>query len=100
MKKVHHIVLVKFALEKAHLSDRLLADLEALRPNIPGFLTLTGGAEVSQEGLNNGYTHGLVMTFTDATTRDHYLTHPDHEKVKQWLLPEIEGILVFDFEGE
>ena len=41
----------------------------------------------SPEGLDQGYTHGFVMTFADATARDSYLKHPDHEKFKAAALP-------------
>jgi hypothetical protein len=78
----------------------LAAALDALRRSLPGFLSCTGGPYSSPEGLNQGYTHGFVMTFVDAASRDHYLTHPDHEKLKRAFLPDLEGVVAFDFEGE
>jgi hypothetical protein len=57
------------------------------------------GVNSSPEGLNQGFTHGFVMAFDDATARDEYLVHPDHEKVKERFLPLVENVLVFDFEG-
>ena len=65
---------------------------------IPGIEDYVSGANCSPEGLNQGYTHGLVMTFTDAAARDAYLPHPDHERVKQAVLPHVESVVVFDFE--
>jgi hypothetical protein len=38
------------------------------------------------------------MTFVDHNARDNYLTHPQHEKVKQAILPWIDGVVAFDFE--
>jgi hypothetical protein len=98
MKKVHHIVLVNFAPQKAGRMAELMADLEKLRKILPGFLSLCGGPYASPEGLNQGFTHGLLMTFADAATRDRYLSHPDHEKIKQSYLPDLEGVVAFDFE--
>jgi hypothetical protein len=98
MKKVYHLVLVKFPAAKAHRMAELKAALENLRKVLPGFLSCSGGPYSSPEGLNQGYTHGFVMTFADVETRDRYLTHPDHEKIKQAFLPDLEGVVAFDFE--
>ena len=100
MKKVHHIVLVKINPSKAQRAGELLTALENLRKLMPGFLTLSGGPYSSPEGLNQGYTHGFLMTFANASARDHYLTHPEHEKVKEAFLPDLEGVVAFDFEAE
>src|SRR6266513_3170008 len=93
MKKIYHLVLVKFAPSKAHRMADLTVALENLRKLLPGFLSCTGGPYSSPEGLNQGYTHGFVMTFPDAATRDRYLTHPDHDKIKQAFLPDLEGVV-------
>ena len=98
MKKVHHMVLVKFPSAKFHRAGELLAALDTLRKQLPGFLVLCGGPYSSSEGLNQGYTHGYLMTFADSATRDRYLAHPEHEKIKQAFLPDLEGVVAFDFE--
>jgi len=100
MKKIQHIVLVKFPAAKAHRGAELLAALEALRSELPGFLGVCGGPYSSPEGLNQGFTHGYVLTFVDAPTRDRYLVHPDHDKLKAAFLPDVEGVVAFDFEME
>ncbi|HZZ78500.1 MAG TPA: Dabb family protein [Gemmataceae bacterium] len=99
MKKIYHLVLVKFPAAKAHRMSELAGALDALRALVPGFLSCTGGAYSSPEGANQGYTHGFVMTFADCKARDTYLSHPEHEKVKQAFLPDLEGVIAFDFEG-
>jgi hypothetical protein len=96
---MYHLVLVKFAPAKAHRMGDLAAALETLRKRLPGFLSCTGGPYSSPEGLNQGYTHGFVMTFADAAARDHYLTHPEHEQLKAAFLPDLEAVVAFDFEG-
>ena len=100
MRKMVHVVLLKFPASKEHRAAEFFAALEALRAKMPKFLSLTGGPYSSQEGLNQGYTHGCVMTFKDAAARDDYLTLPDHEQVKQDFLPDLDGVIAFDFEGE
>lgn len=96
--KVHHIVLAKFPQAKAHRGQELLLALDQLRQQMNGFLDVCGGPYASPEGLNAGFTHGYLMTFSDAETRNHYLTHPEHEKIKQAFLPDVEGVIAFDFE--
>ena len=100
MKKIYHIVLLKIAPPKVHRIASLIAALDGLRKILPGYLTCTGGPYSSPEGMNQGYTHGLVMTFADAAARDQYLSHPEHEKIKQAFLPDVEGVVAFDFEGD
>ena len=97
---MYHIVLVKFALHKAQRMADLVVALENLRQRLSGFLSCTGGPYSSPEGLNQGYTHGLVMTFTDAAARDLYLKHPEHVEIKQSFLPDLEAVVAFDFEGD
>jgi hypothetical protein len=97
--KMHHIVLLKFAPHKGDRAAELVVALDGLRKRLPGFLSLSGGPYSSPEGMNQGFTHGLLMTFADAAARDHYLFHPDHEKVKQAFLPDVEGVVAFDFEA-
>lgn len=99
MRKMYHVVLLKFPAGKSHLAAEVFAALDGLRAKLPGFLSCTGGPYSSPEGLNQGYTHGCVMTFADAAARDFYLTHPEHELVKQKFLPDLEAVVAFDFEG-
>ena len=80
--------------------SELTVALERLRKVVPGFIYLSGGPYSSPEGLNQGYTHGFLMTFASAAARDVYLSHPDHEKVKQTFLPDLAGVVAFDFEAE
>ncbi len=99
MTKIKHIVLLKF--KKAtppSKVEEIFRALENLKHVIPGVLDFAGGPYSSQEGLNQGYTHGFVMTFESAAARDAYLPHPKHEKVKNAILPLVDGVVAFDFE--
>jgi hypothetical protein len=100
MKKIQHIVLLKFAPNKAYRMTDLMIALAELRRQMPGFLALSGGPYSSPEGLNQGFTHGVLMTFSDAGVRNQYLSHPDHETVKLSFLPDLEGVIAFDFEAD
>jgi hypothetical protein len=100
MPKIQHMVLLKFKPEVtpekiSHLFG-LLGELQQL---IPGITYYSGGCYSSDEGLNQGYTHGFLMTFESIATRDAYLPHPEHERVKAELLLYIDSVIAFDFES-
>jgi hypothetical protein len=101
---IHHLVLLK--LKKGTTAQRVaevFAELAGLQGKIPGLLSFAGGPYSSPEGLHRGFTHGFVMTFRDARARDAYLPHPEHETVKESILPLLEGgldgVVAFDFES-
>ena len=99
MPKVKHIALFKFKEGTAQESmDQVLDQVLELSESIDGIEDYVGGTNNSPEGLNQGLTHGFVMTFKDAAARDAYLTHPDHERFKTGVLPSIDSVTVFDFE--
>lgn len=99
MAKVKHIALFKFkeGTAQEHI-DNVLDQLLELSESMDGIEDYVGGTNNSPEGLNQGLTHGFVMTFSDPAARDAYLAHPDHERFKTGVLPSIESVLVFDFE--
>lgn len=105
MPQVKHAVLMKFKVATPPQKIREIFDvLAGLRRRIPGLLDFSGGPYSSAESLNQGFTHGFVMTFADAASRDGYIPHPEHDKVKQLILPEldggIKGIVAFDWEHQ
>lgn len=99
MAKVKHIALLKFKQETAPQQiDELFEALLEVSENVEGVDDYTSGPNSSPENLNQGYSHGFVMTFHDAAARDAYLTHPEHEAFKQKFLPLVESVIVFDFD--
>ena len=99
MAAIKHIVLLKF---KPTTAETLIEDsfqnLAGLTQLIPGIVEFMGGPYSSQEGLNQGYTHGFVMTFSSAEARDVYLPHPEHERIKSMISPLVDSVVAFDFE--
>lgn len=99
MSEIKHMVILKFKPETPQATiDDLFRQLAGLQNKIDGIVDFSGGIYSSQEGLNEGYTHGFSMTFTDASARDTYLPHPDHEIVKGNIIPHIDGVIAFDYE--
>jgi hypothetical protein len=100
MPQIQHMVLLKFKPEVTpeKIKD-LFEQLAQLQQLIPGITYFSGGEYSSNEGLNQGYTHGFLMTFESVEARDAYLPHPEHERVKSALLEWIDSVLAFDFEA-
>jgi N-dimethylarginine dimethylaminohydrolase len=98
-RKVQHVVLVKFKPGTPTVTiAESFAALRQLPQLIPGLEQFSGGPNCSSEGLSKGLTHGFVMTFRDAAARDAYLPHPEHERVKQLVLPHVQEVIVVDYE--
>ena len=77
--------------------DQCFSTMEGMVGKIPGLLDFHYGPYDSPEGFNDGYTHGFIMTFESPEARDEYLPHPVHEEVKDFVIPNLERVVVFDF---
>ena len=96
---VLHVVLIK---PKADVDEAAIGELanvlSALPTKIPGIVDYAWGANVNPEGLDQGYSHGFVMTFESMDARDAYFPHPDHTAVHPLIDTIAESVLVFDIE--
>src|SRR6266545_6596674 len=99
MSKIKHVALLKF---KGGTTEEQIQktfdELMDLSESVPGIEDYVAGPNNSPEGLNKGFTHGFVMTFTDTAARDAYLPHPEHEKLRASVMPLVDDVLIFDFE--
>lgn len=77
--------------------DECFTAMKGMIGKIPGFLDMEYGPYDSSEGLNDGYTHGFIMTFESPKAREAYLPHPVHEDIKGLVIPRLERVVVFDF---
>lgn len=98
MPQVKHYGVFQF---KAEIDDagieRCFQSMKGMVGAIPGLLDFAYGPYDSAEGLNDGFTHGFIMTFDSPESRDAYLPHPIHEEVKEIVVPCLERVIVFDF---
>jgi hypothetical protein len=76
--------------------ERLREEIEALPGKIDGIVSVSWGANVSPEGIGQGYEQGFVMVFADEAARDAYLPHPAHQAVIPPILALSERTLVYD----
>src|SRR5262245_26907637 len=99
MPKVQHMVVVKFKPDIAEKAiTNLMDELRRFWSKTPGITYYAAGPYSSPERLNQGYTHGFLVTFDNPAARDAYLRDPEHEKVVTRVLPMLDGLLAFDFE--
>ena len=98
MSDVKHYGVFQFKPEVS--DDQIKACFESMQAmvgKIPGLLNMIHGPYDSDEGLNDGFTHGFIMTFASPEARNAYLPHPVHEAVKEIVVPCLERVIVFDF---
>jgi hypothetical protein len=79
--------------------DECFAQLRGMVGKIPGLLGIEHGPYESDEGLNDGFSHGFIMSFDSAASRDAYLPHEEHERVRDLVVPCLERVVVFDFDA-
>jgi hypothetical protein len=97
MGKMQHMVVLQFKPGEDGQWQPLYTALERLGKKL-GVVHCGGGPYQSSEGANQSFTHGFLMTFANAAARDQYLTHPEHEQIKQQYLPFVANVVAFDFE--
>ena len=97
-----HIVLVRVKREVSQdLINEVFTSIGDLQDKISGILDFKWGQYEGSEGLNDGLNYGFTTDFEDKKSYDHYLPHPEHEKVKDKLLAILDSgaksVIVFDF---
>ncbi|MFT3702619.1 MAG: Dabb family protein [Agriterribacter sp.] len=76
--------------------EQCFSTMKDMVGKIDGLLDMEHGTYNGDEGLNDDFTHGFVMTFDSPESRDKYLPHPIHEKAKEYVVPKLERVIVFD----
>jgi hypothetical protein len=94
---VEHIVLFRWTEEASQEAiDGAVAELRRLKGKIAGIVDLSCGPNFSDRA--KGYTHGLVVRFTDRAALEAYGTHPEHQRVVQnFINPIRDDILALDY---
>ena len=79
---IEHIILFRWTEEASQEAiDSAVAELRRLKGKIAGIVDLSCGANFSERA--KGYTHGLVVRFTDRAALEAYGPHPEHQRVLQ-----------------
>ena len=95
---IEHIVLFRWTdAASAEAKETVMAELRKLKGKIPGIVELSCGTNFSDR--SQGYTHGLVVRFTDRAALQAYGPHPEHQRVVQTFINPIRAdILALDYE--
>ena len=101
MPEVKHFGVFQFKAEiTPERVETCFREMHDMVGKIPGLLDMIYGPYDSGEGLNDGFTHGFIMSFESPEARDDYLPNPVHERVKDIVVPCLERVIVFDFNVE
>ncbi|MCW7547639.1 Dabb family protein [Photorhabdus sp. APURE] len=96
---IRHILLLTFTSE---IKEQQLATIRdtaiSMQHKIKGISAIEWGNNVSSENKNKGFTHAITMTFDDQKAISNYLSHPEHDKLKNLLVDSVADIIVFDYE--
>ncbi len=72
----------------------------ALPSKIDSIVDFQWGTNNSPENLNDGFTHGFLLTFKDESGREVYLPHPAHTgEFADTLRPHLKDVFVIDYWG-
>lgn len=95
---IEHIVLFKWKSDtSADAIAIVIESLKGLQDKIPGILDLSCGENFCDR--SKGFTHGLVVRFSDKAALEAYGPHPDHQEIVQNLIkPILEDILALDYQ--
>ena len=95
---IEHIVLFRWTKDASQEAiDTTVVELRKLKSKIPGIVDISCGTNFSDRA--KGYTHGLVVCFTDRSALEAYGPHPEHQRVVQNFINPIHAdILALDYE--
>ncbi len=76
--------------------EECFAVMKQMVGRVEGLVSMEHGPYNGDEGLNDSFTHGFLMTFVNEAARDTYLPHPVHEEAKAIVVPRLKRVIVFD----
>jgi|LakMenEpi03Aug12_release.lakeMendotaPanAssembly.Ray.scaffolds.fasta_scaffold342191_2 lysophospholipase L1-like esterase len=95
---LRHIVLFKYKPEVTSKQlDEINMAFHQLKDKIPAIRDFERGTNNSPEGLDQGFTHGYVVTFDSEEDRANYLPHDEHKKFVKLIDGKLDQVLVFDY---
>lgn len=96
---IRHVLLIHFADKTSVKQIEVVRKAFLSMPElVEGVTSVEWGENNSPEGKNAGYTHCVMMTFTDKRARQRYLLHPKHEVLKKIFRPVLKELIVFDYD--
>ncbi len=101
-KVLRHVVLFAFKDSASEADVQGVVDrFLGLKDEIDGVLSMDGGKDVSNEGLQDGFTHAFTVTWKDEDGRAAFGPHPAHQAfIEETLSPHLEKVVVVDYWGD
>jgi heme-degrading monooxygenase HmoA len=97
-KVLRHIVMYQFKPTATKEQVQEVIDAFAGLPKkIDTIVGFEHGANVSNEGKSEGFTHVFVVTFRDEAGRETYLKHQAHDEYVKVVRDKREKVVVFDY---
>lgn len=94
---IRHVVLFRWKdTFTPDIREQWIAGLEAMRGNIPGMLGLEHGPDLMH--TDRSWDHVIVADFATREDIAVYNTHPLHEAIKPFSLPNVQDLAYVDFE--
>lgn len=94
---IRHIVFFKWKPSFTNdIRQKWLTGLDAMTGNIPGLLRLVHGSDLIK--TDNSWDHAIVADFESFEALYTYNTHPLHEAIKPYSLPNVDDIAYVDIE--
>lgn len=94
---IRHVLMIRWKASFTNdLRDKWVTGLEQMRGNIPGLLNLSHGRDVLH--TDKSWDHVIIADFRTAEDINTYNTHPLHEAIKPYSLPNAAELAYVDFE--
>lgn len=94
---IRHIILFQWKPTfTEEIRDEWYAGLDKIADGVPGVLALQYGEDIVKGP--NSYDHALIVDFESEDAMQTYSTHPLHEAIKPLSMPNIENMVVVDYE--
>ncbi len=95
---LRHVVLFSFKSTSSAADVKSVEDaFRKLPSQIKEIKDFEWGKNNSPEGINQGFTHCFLVTFTSEKDRELYLPHPAHKAFVEVLKPHLDKVLVIDY---
>jgi Stress responsive A/B Barrel Domain len=95
---LRHVVLFSFKSASSAADVKSVEDaFRKLPSQIKEIKDFEWGKNNSPEGINQGFTHCFLVTFTSEKDREVYLPHPAHKAFVEVLKPHLDKVLVIDY---
>lgn len=94
---IRHVVMFRWSESFTEdIRSRWIAGLDQLQGAIPGLLRLQHGPDVL--GTEKSWDHVIIADFEDREALAVYNTHPAHEAIKPFSLPNVRDLAYVDLE--